>query len=88
MPPFGDQVNAVNHLSDAEVAALANYMLAQFGPGQAAATITTKAVAEIRQGGPQSHLLMMARAGAVLGVLVLALVIVFVLRRRKRAASV
>ena len=88
MPPFGEQANAVNHLSDTEVAALANYMLAQFGPGQAAATITPKAVAEIRQGGPQSHLLTMARAGAVLGVLVLALVIVFVLRRRKRAASV
>jgi len=88
MPPFGAQVNAVNHLTDNEVAALANYMLVQFGPGQAAATVTPEDVAEIRQGGPQSHLLMLARASAVLGVLVLALVIVFGLRRRQRAASV
>jgi mono/diheme cytochrome c family protein len=90
MPPFGDQVNAVNHLTDNDVAALANYMLVQFGPGAGKDTPTIKPqdVAEIRQGGPQSHLLTLARAGAVLGVLVAALVIVFIVRRRKRAATV
>lgn len=87
MPPFGDQVNAVNHLSDTEVAALANYMLVQFGPGQAAATVTPEAVAQVRQGGPQSNLLTLARAGMVLGALAVALLIVFILRRRKRAGA-
>ncbi|MET0320512.1 MAG: cytochrome c [Duganella sp.] len=86
MPPFGDAVNAVNHLSDQEVAALANFVLVQYGTGQP--DVQPADVAVIRQGGPQSHLLTMARAGAVLGVLVLALIVVFVLRRRRRAAAV
>ncbi|MET0267078.1 MAG: cytochrome c [Duganella sp.] len=85
MPPFGDQPNALNHLSDHEIAALANYVLVRYGTG--APNIKPQDVAEIRQGGPESHMLMLARAGGVGGLLVLALGLWWLLRRRRARAG-
>lgn len=82
MPPFGDQPNAVNHLSNEEIAALANYIQVSYGAG--APGIKADDVAVIRQGGPQSHLLLLARLGMVVGLLVLAALIIIVLRRRSQ----
>lgn len=83
MPPFGDQPNAVNHLSDAEIAALANYVQVRFGGG--APTVKAEDVAQSRAGGPQSHLLPLARIGMGAGVLALIALVAFVLLRRRRA---
>lgn len=82
MPPFGDQVNAVNHLSNDEIAALANYIQVSYGSG--APGVKAEDVAVIRQGGPQSHLLLLARLGMVAGLLVLSALIIVVLRRRAK----
>ena len=83
MPPFGAQPNALNHLSDEEVAALANYIQVRFGSG--AADVRPGDVAEIRQGGPRSGLLLLARLGMGAGVLALLACIALVLRRRRAA---
>jgi mono/diheme cytochrome c family protein len=80
MPPFGDQPNAVNHLSNDDIAALANYIQVQYATG--APTIKADDVAQIRRGGPQSNLLLLARLGMVAGGLLLAALIIIVLRRR------
>lgn len=83
MPPFGAQANALNHLSDDEVAALANYLQVRFGSG--APTTRADDVAVIRRGGPQSHLLLLARLGMGVGVLALVALVVVVVRRRRAA---
>jgi mono/diheme cytochrome c family protein len=80
MPPFGHQVNAVNQLSDEQVAALANYLQAGYGGG---ASVKPGDVATIRNGGPQSHLVLLARLGIAAGVLVLVLLVMMMLRRRR-----
>lgn len=85
MPPFGGQANAVNHLSNDEVAALANYMQVRFGSG--APTVKADDVATIRAGGPQSHLLLLARLGMAAGGLALAVLVVVVVARRRRASG-
>lgn len=82
MPPFGAQPNAVNHLSNDEIAALANYIQVSYGSG--APGIKPEDVAVIRAGGPQSKLLLLARLGMVVGLLVLAAAVVVVLRRRDK----
>jgi hypothetical protein len=81
MPPFGDQANAVNHLSNDEVAALANYIQVSYGSG--APGVKAEDVAVIRQGGPQSHLVLLARLGMIVGLLALAALIIVALRRRQ-----
>jgi len=81
MPPFGDQPNALNRLSDKEVAALANYIGVKFGGGDA--SVKPEDIAVIRQGGPRSPLLTMARVGMAIGVLVL-LALAFTIVRRRR----
>lgn len=83
MPPFGAQANAVNHLSDEEVAALANYVQVSYGSG--APTVKAADVAEIRRGGPQSHLLLLARLGMSAGLL--AVVLLVLAWRRRRVAQ-
>lgn len=85
MPPFGDQPNAVNHLSDQEVAALANYVQVRFGGG--APTVKVEDVARSRAGGPQSSLLPLARIGMGLAVLALVALSAFMLVRRRRAGA-
>ncbi|WP_229256923.1 cytochrome c [Duganella lactea] len=83
MPPFGDQPNAVKHLSNDEVAALANYLQVSYGGG--APGIKVEDVAMIRQGGPQSNLLLLARLAMIVGLLALAALIIVLLRRRAQS---
>jgi mono/diheme cytochrome c family protein len=84
MPPFGAQANALNHLSDREVAALANYIQAGYGSGKP--SVREEDVAVIRQGGPRSYLPLLAKLGVAAGVLVVVALVVLVLVRRRRAA--
>ncbi|MFK3740803.1 c-type cytochrome [Massilia sp. TN1-12] len=81
MPPFGAQPNALNHLSNDEVAALANYLQVRFGSG--APTVKADDVASIRAGGPRSHLLLVARLGMAAGALLVVVLAVLVVRRRR-----
>jgi len=80
MPPFGKQANALNSLNDEEVAALANYIQVSYGTG--APNVKPADVAVIRQGGPQSHLALLAQLGMGLGVLLLIGLALFLRRRR------
>jgi len=86
MPPFGNQPNALNSLSNEDVAALSNYVLKYYG--NAAVKVTHEDVQVIREGGPQSKLLLLARIGMIAGgVLILAL-LVWLLKRRKRPVRI
>jgi mono/diheme cytochrome c family protein len=84
MPPFGDQTNAVVSLNNVEVASLANYLLKDYG--NAKLTVTPDDVQVIRNGGPASNLVTLARigmaAGAV-GALIVLAIIVWIRRRRR-----
>ncbi len=85
MPPFGSQPNALNALSNEDVAALSNYILKYYG--NPAVKVTAEDVAVIRQGGPRSHLVLMARVGMAVGavvVLLLLLVLLALLMRSKK----
>jgi mono/diheme cytochrome c family protein len=82
MPGFGGAKTDSNQLSDHEIALVATYVRAEYGGSGAAVTDTD--VATVRQGGPSSPLVLIARIG--LGVAGFAAVglIVFLLRRRHR----
>jgi fructose 5-dehydrogenase cytochrome subunit len=85
MPGFGGHATDANPLSDRNIVALGNYVLAHYG--SADATITEQQVAEERRGGPSSPLLALARAGMAAAAVVVCLGIGFlILRRRKNAA--
>lgn len=87
MPPFGDQVNAVVQLNNVEVAALSNYLLAQYGNEKL--NVTPEDVQVIREGGPKSNMIQLARIGLGMG----AAAVVFLLagfiwyRARKKTPS-
>ncbi|MGF9562054.1 cytochrome c [Neorhizobium sp. JUb45] len=87
MPPFGDQPNTVNALSNVEVASLSNFLLKDYG--NAKLTVTPEDVQVIRQGGPSSQLVLFARigmgAGAAAALIVLGAAVW--LFRRKRAQT-
>lgn len=85
MPPFGKQANAVTSLDNGEIAALANYIQLQYGAGEDAATVEASDVEVIRQGGPTSHLLLLARLGMAAGLLAVIAIVVLIVRRRKKA---
>lgn len=85
MPPFGAQPNALNHLSDDQVATLANWILQHYG--NASVTVSAAQVAEIRHGGPSSPLVMLAQVGVAAGaVIVIALLVWLLWRRRQKRA--
>ncbi len=86
MPPFGDQPNALNKLSNADVAALSNYLLKYYGKPEAALKVKAEDVEVIRQGGPRSPLLLMARigVGVAIAVIVLLLLVGLMMALRKR----
>ncbi|TNM61737.1 cytochrome c [Aliirhizobium smilacinae] len=73
MPPFGDQTNAVVQLNNVEVASLSNYLLAQYGNEKL--KVTPEDVQVIREGGPKSNIVQLARIGMGAG----AAVVVFLL---------
>ena len=83
MPPFGSQPNAMNALSNEEIAHLANYVFTQHGHTDKA--VTAADVQVIRDGGPQSHLVTMARVGMAVAALVVVALLAWLLRRRNRA---
>ena len=87
MPPFGKQANALNSLDNEEIAALANYIQLQYGAGAQAAQVKASDVETIRQGGPTSNLLLLARLGMAIGVLAVIAIAVLILRRRKKARA-
>jgi fructose 5-dehydrogenase cytochrome subunit len=82
MPGFGGRPTDANQLSDREVVALGNYVLAHYGPGDT--TITAPQVAEVRRGGPSSPLVALARAGLAAALVVLLLGAAFLVLRRRR----
>ncbi|SEG76265.1 cytochrome c [Marinobacterium lutimaris] len=84
MPPFGDQPNALNSLSDEQIATLSNYLMDSYG--LASAEVTPEQVAVIRAGGEKSPLVQQARIGMAAGaVIVVLLLLGFVLRRKRRS---
>ena len=86
MPPFGNQPNALNSLSNDDVAALSNYVLKYYG--NAGVKVTPKEVEVIRQGGPRSSLLLAARIGMAAGAILVLALLVWLLARKKRVRPI
>lgn len=84
MPPFGDQPNALTSLDNDQIATLANYLLERYGNPDV--SVSAQGVQVVRDGGPSSNILMLARVGMAAGaiVLVILLAALFVRRRRRR----
>jgi mono/diheme cytochrome c family protein len=86
MPPFGDQANAVVSLDNVEVASLANYLLKDYG--NAKLSVTPEDVQVIRQGGPSSNLVVLARAGMGAGAAAVILLLAGLLYMRRRTRKI
>ncbi|MFC0337597.1 c-type cytochrome [Kushneria avicenniae] len=82
MPPFGDQPNAVTSLDNEQIAALANYLLERYGNPDV--SVSSQDVQSIRDGGPASNILMLARVGMAAGGIVLVVVLIAVILHRRR----
>ncbi|WP_271024243.1 cytochrome c [Rhizobium sp. RCAM05973] len=84
MPGFGGKANDINALNDSQVATLANYVIDQYGrPGT---PVTPADVAQVRAGGPASSLLLLARIGIAVAVVVgLVILLLLVVWRQRRA---
>ncbi|MGF9566042.1 cytochrome c [Neorhizobium sp. JUb45] len=86
MPAFGPDAAYTDRLSDKDIADVSNYVLANYG--NPAVKVTATDVARIRDGGEKPlivRLAPLAAPTAIVGaVIVLALVVWFVLRRRSR----
>ena len=85
MPAFGDDASFTDRLSDQEIADLSNYVLSRYG--NAAVKVSLEDVRVARAGGPKP---LLAKAQPFLvpaGVLVLAVLIGLVLRRRAKRSS-
>lgn len=82
MPAFGGNPNDLNALSDAQIAALANYVLSAYGNGDP--SVTADDVSVVRQGGPRPHLVAAARVGMAMAALAVAGTIALLVRRRRR----
>jgi len=85
MPGFGGHATDANPLSDRNIVALGNYVLAHYGSADTA--ITEPQVAEERRGGPSSPLLVLARAGMAAAAIVVCLAIAFLIFRRRKSAA-
>ena len=81
MPGFGGHANDAAQLSDRDVAVLVTYVLAHYGPGDTA--ISERQVSEVRHGGPSSPLVSLARGGLAVAAIVVALLIGFLIIRRR-----
>ena len=82
MPSFGSQPGAVANLSNDDVAALANYVLSHYGND--AQKVSAADVEVVRQGGPRSNLLTLARVGMGAGIVVVLIVLLLLARRSRR----
>lgn len=88
MPPFGDQPNATNHLSNDDIALLANYILTSYGDNTL--SVTPENVQTIRDGGPKSNIVQLARIGMGVGAFLLVAILAFITlwwRKRKSTAT-
>jgi mono/diheme cytochrome c family protein len=81
MPGFGGRPTDANQLSNHDIALIATYVRSQYGVGGLA--VTDKDVAIVRQGGPSSPLVLIARIGLGLGAVAAAIVIFIVFRRQR-----
>jgi fructose 5-dehydrogenase cytochrome subunit len=86
MPGFGGHPTDANPLSDGNITALGNYVLTHYGPSDA--TITEQQVAEVRQGGPSSPLLALARWGMAAVAVALLGISFLIFRKRNSVPSV
>lgn len=85
-PEEGQGMPGFEHeLDDGEVAAITNHVMTGFG--HSAVKLDARRVGELRQGGAASPLLLLARGGMVAGALVLGFVLLWLWRRRRRAAA-
>jgi len=87
MPGFGGRKSDPSQFSDSEIALLANYVFQQYG--RAGTSVSQSDVAMVRQGGPSSSLVLLARIGVAAAVLAFLLLVSFLvfraLRRRPMA---
>jgi mono/diheme cytochrome c family protein len=81
MPGFGGRPTDADQLSNHDIALIATYVRSQYGVGGLA--VTDKDVAIVRQGGPSSPLVLIARIGLGLGAVAAAIVIFIVFRRQR-----
>ncbi|WFU42317.1 cytochrome c [Bradyrhizobium sp. CB82] len=86
MPGFGGHPSDANPLSDRNIAALSNFVLAHYGSADTA--ITEQQVAEERQGGASSPLLALARGSTAIAAAVAFLGIALLLVRRRKLRRV
>ncbi|HET6609714.1 MAG TPA: cytochrome c [Rhodopila sp.] len=75
MPGFGGKATDPNQLDNHEIASLANYVFAQYG--RAGIVVSEDDVVMVRQGGPSSPLVLLARIGMGVGAVVVILLILF-----------
>jgi mono/diheme cytochrome c family protein len=80
MPGFAD------HLNDAQIATLANYILKQYGHADVA-PVTAEAVKIQRQGGPVSPLITLLPLGLAAAALIVVFILFSLLTRRRRKQS-
>mgnify|MGYP000265027003 CR=1 FL=1 len=88
MPPFGDEANAVVSLDNVQVASLANYILRDYG--NIKLTVNPEDVQVVRDGGPRSNIVTLARIGIAAGAVVLVAVLLLVgllVRGRRKVAD-
>jgi mono/diheme cytochrome c family protein len=86
MPGFGGQQNSAgDSLSDAQIVLVGNYVLSHFGSGQA--TISAAQVAQQRNGGRTSLLILLARIALGVGIVIVVALIFFLVRRRRQSFS-
>lgn len=88
MPPFGDQPNAMNHLNNDDIALLANFILTSYG--DKTLSVTPQNVQVIREGGPKSNMVQLARIGMGVGAFLLVAILAFITlwwRTRKSTAT-
>jgi fructose 5-dehydrogenase cytochrome subunit len=84
MPGFGGEKTDPYQLNNSQIALLASYVFQQYGRPQ---SVSESDVAVIRQGGPTSPILLLARFGVVAGVaaaVILLLLILFLVFSRRR----
>ena len=82
MPPFGGQPNALTALNNEEIAQLANYVFDHHG--DPALKVSARDVQQIREGGPRSNLVTLARTGMAAGIVAIVLLAVIAMRLRRR----
>ncbi|MFZ4832086.1 c-type cytochrome [Rouxiella sp. Mn2063] len=82
MPGFGDHPNDINNLTNEQVAQLANYVITTYG--KTAKPVTPEDVAIVRQGGPVSNLVTLARVGMGVGAAVVVIFLLWLFARRTK----